>query len=1274
MQSADIRAALSRFWARAAANPGARLTFVANGGVAVERDHPFPGGVGGLAYWGAAARGADTTPLRAALSALFRGEPLGAWLASTPSDDELREKLLRRATWALDEGDINELDAQLRDQVGAVYIERSLPVSAVRSGLRALSDQVFEVACRADPGARRLTVLDRHGAIEETILALNLAKQMGAAAQAAADESHSILVGEVGGAPAAMAQRGETIATISAGIDAEPLVWLHGGHGAGKSTLARLLARHYGGRWLALDLRPVQSDRGGALAAWRELLRAIAVDGVPDGVVLDDFDDAAVGALSGRLAALTQQLAERGARVIVTAPQPASAGRLSALGAAAHANVSAPYFTEGEIKDLVGRAPAPDAAHIEAWALFIRLAAGGGHPLLVASKVASLRARGWPAKALAEDVGKTSEAIQVTREEARRALLRDLSALDEARSLDAGALLRRVGAVFDRADAGLVSVLAKLVPAIGTASDALAVLRGSWLELLPDGDMRISPVIADISADASADDLQLWRRAAAEYWLSTRVLNERTLPLCFWNAFMGQHDWVLLKLCEILEKQEREVLRGAAAFLAPMTALRTDASIYPSNKMLAAHLRLLQFQVADAVEDDKDGAAIAKRLLVELDEIEHDEIRVMTTSVSASKVLMAESVYVAPEDRLRFALRFRQVAARVIEFGGEGMRRSSEDIVKGFGPDADIAGFLFASTISKVRNSDDFLATVQALDAISDEDRRGFLNVSAAIFHGLSVFVNSGWTRDQLEDRDMAHALDVYARAVTIAEPWAIPELTAELAVAQSVILDEGLKDVDRALAVVDEATARFGMLPALVRQQAKVLGQNGRDSDAADLIVSIEDTVGGASKLERSLALRDGGTFAARSKRFDVAARLYGKAVTAIDDNGGHEALAAGLRVDLAMALWDNGEHASALERLADAFDIVATLDAAASRENERAHMFARGVGGLFFHDIDPYPLAPRPNIAYGGASALSLSSEALLNADLKPLADNWRIMAFVEADAGIDVGIDARSRAVQTGPGIAAIESMILHARYSEALLRDDLDAALASGIRATSGTRVAAGVAAPAGQLTRVDIDALTATPIADMLGDPQWRDAVIRVAVDVLVARRLQGNWTPDLLDKLRAAWVRAVGDETLMDAVLKAATGRYAVGGAAPFNVGVAFAAARGDEQIADDPALRFHRDMMLVGHISQSMARRALEPLVVPILQQGWTHVLASQRFRLRAPSQNCPAIEQAVAELPVDGLRAAARLIIAAAPSVGETVTGSWQTVLGVLGSKRAA
>lgn len=1269
LQSQDVRAALSRFWARASNSPGARLTFLANGGVAVERDFAFPGGIGGLAYWGQAARGASIAPLRTALSALHQGEPLGHWLAGSPSDDEVREKLLRRVTWALEAADVNELKAQLREQVGGIYVERSLPVSALGAGLGALSDHIFDVACRSDPADRRLTVLDRHEAIEETIRALSLAKQMGAAERDAAADPHGVLVNELGSGPPALTQRNETVASIKSSVAAEPLVWLHGGHGAGKSTLARLLARNYGGHWLTLDLRPVQRDRGGTLAAWRELVRAIATDGVPDGVILDDFDDAAVAALSGRIAALTQQLAERGGRIIVTAPQPASAGRLSALGASAGSNIAAPYFDETEIKDLVNRAPAPEVAYTDAWALFIRIASGGGHPLLVASKVSSLRARGWPHSALAEDVGKTSEAIQVTREEARRALLRDLSALDQARSLDAGLLLRRIGAVFDRVDAGLVAVLAKLPPTIGTASDALAVLRGSWLELLPKGDLRISPVIADIGADTSLEDRQLWQRAAAEYWLGHRVLNERILPLCFWNAFWGQHDGVLMKLCETLQHQDREVLYGAAAFLAPMTALRKDTSLYPTNPILGVNLRLLQFQVADAVEDSIAGAAIAKRLLVELKEIEHEDIRIMMTSVSSSIVLMAQSVHVAPEDRLGFALLLRQGAPRVIELAGEGLRRSTEEIVRGFGADVDIASFLFASTISKVRNSDDFLEMVEALDALRPEDRGGFLNASAAIYSGPSVFVGSGWSRDQLEHRDMEHALDMYERSAGIIEGWMIPELDAELAVARSIILDEGLKDIDRALATIDAAAKRSGMSPALVRQKAKVLGGNGREIEAVDLILSIEATVGGASQLERGLALRDGGTWAARIGRFDIAARFFANAVIASDEVDSSDALSAGLRVDLALALWDSGERAAALITLADTFDLLASLDPAASRQAERVHQFARGAGVHFLSDTDSYPQTPRPTIAYGGASSLALSSEAVLNADLKPLSDNWRILALVEAECGLDAGIEARSRAVQIGPGLSSIELMIVCARYSYALTNADLDEALARGVHAVSGMRVvAAAVGAGNRGETRVEIDFAATVPIADIIADPPWRDALIRLAADVLVARRLQNRWEPDLLDCLSRAWSKVVGDVILIEEVLRAARGGYAITSSVSFEVGVASAAALDDDQLAADPARRFHRDLTFVGHLVQSLARRALDIRLVPVMQEGWSQVLKSQRFLLRSPGQHSPGMEHAISELPVGGLRAAARLIIATAPSVGETLTGNWAALLRML------
>ena len=143
--------------------------------------------------------------------------------------------------------------------------------------------------------------------------------------------------------------------------------------------------------------------------------------------------------------------------------------------------------------------------------------------------------------------------------------LRVCAKLDEVRSLEAGQLLRRAGAVFDRSDDALLLKLAAAEPPLRNAGDAIAVLNGVWLEILPHDDVRVSPLIADIASDVPATDLRAWRRLAALHWLENRTLDKRTLPLCFWNAFWGEHDGVLMKLCEVMQANgARNAARGCA--------------------------------------------------------------------------------------------------------------------------------------------------------------------------------------------------------------------------------------------------------------------------------------------------------------------------------------------------------------------------------------------------------------------------------------------------------------------------------------------------------------------------------------------------------------------------------------------------------------------------------------------------------------------------------------------------------------------------------------
>ena len=334
------------------------------------------------------------------------------------------------------------------------------------------------------------------------------------------------------------------------------------------------------------------------------------------------------------------------------------------MGLSQRAVHAAPYFSLEEVRELIRLGEGPSDDKIEGWANLVSVTTYGGHPQLAATKIASLRGRGWPIEALAEDIfGRPSEAIQITREEARRRLLADLSTPLSRE------LLRRISCVFDKADDGLVRALAESPPRIDGVGDSLAMLRGSWIEVTNDAYLRISPLIADLSADATEEERRQWHRIAASYWIARGPLNERTLPLCFWSAFLGEEILVLATVAQMFQSLPPEGVKSAAAVLSPIVVLRTDRSLLPNHPTVAPLLRLLQFAVADSIEDGPAARAAAERLLVEIDECPIEDMRVLTTSVAAFKVATAGSTEIPAALVLHYTLRARRGEPRVEALG-----------------------------------------------------------------------------------------------------------------------------------------------------------------------------------------------------------------------------------------------------------------------------------------------------------------------------------------------------------------------------------------------------------------------------------------------------------------------------------------------------------------------------------------------------------------------------------------------------------------------------
>jgi hypothetical protein len=407
----------------------------------------------GINYWAAAVLGADTSPIRTALASIFEGEALGRWIKGNPSDEELRARLLGRVQWMLQALDESPLTSLIRDKIAELYLIKGFLVTLADEALRSLLDRIFETACEPDQNNRRLTAIDLHRSLElaagPSVALQGAARALSGAATGGTDDG--LFVVRIGPLSGGTCDRKSTVEEILGHVRGEPLIWLHGAHGVGKSTLARLVAAKIGGSWLGLDLRSVQDEAKAALSAWRELGRGVLRDPRIGGVVIDDLTGPALEALRSRLAAFVASVGPRGTRVIVTSSNAPPGGRLAELGASLNAAIRAPYFTEAEVRAVVTNQYGPPNEMVEGWTRLIHVTTNGGHPLLVSAKVASLKARSWPKSALLEDFGGTvSDAVRATRDEARRRLL------DEIPSVEARQLLRRIGCLFDRADEELI--------------------------------------------------------------------------------------------------------------------------------------------------------------------------------------------------------------------------------------------------------------------------------------------------------------------------------------------------------------------------------------------------------------------------------------------------------------------------------------------------------------------------------------------------------------------------------------------------------------------------------------------------------------------------------------------------------------------------------------------------------------------------------------------------------------------------------------------------
>jgi hypothetical protein len=1264
LQSDAVLKALERFWNESAENGEklVRLVFLTRGKATYEKGVVFPGRMTGIEYWRHASVDADTGPLRQLLSKKCAGSLLADWLKTDPSDDEFRRKLLSSVDWQTNQPVSDELMSMVLEQARDYCDSLGFPVSLAEQAIDGLLSKVLEVSSRREASIRILRRVDCKLIFENVLARSLLAQFVVAPSPLGSDEANSVLIDEVTDLPRHIARRSITTAKILESNRGEPLIWVYGPNGVGKSTLAKLLAINTGGAWIALDLRPVQQDAQSCLVAWKALASRLLNDASLRGIIIDDFANAALSILQSRLSTLVRIASGRGVRVLVTSPGRPTTPITGSLDMASSAIVEAPYFSISDVEELVRGPGAPNPDLIEGWSNIVHVTTSGGQPVLVSAKVASLRARNWPDSATLEDFATTSEAVRLSRTEARKRLLNDLNLLDHARSMESGQLLRRIASVFDVVEEDLVTKLALHDPTLTNASDSLAFLKGSWLESSPQGELRISPLLSDISSDVLPTTAKQYRRIAAEFWLAKRKLDSRSLPRCFWNALWGEHVFVLLKICELFVTMSRRKQKAAAPLLLPFVYMSTDIALFPGNAHVSMQLRILQVSIAESTDNFEIARKACEKFIEEFNN-SNEASRYVLMMIFGLRVLSTSNMSLRPAVRLNLAISTR-IAMREVEFAhGVALPSAAGFLPPAFTSRLDPIDFLFSRVIADIESTEDTFEAIVSMDGIDRKQRDNFLEAIAETYGDVTILANSGWSKDQLAGRDLSKSHEYYRKMQVIVEGWQNVELAAAVVCAISVILDEGINRWRDAFDEIERGIAQFGSLPMLFRQKAKLLGHAKRFPEAFQVISEVEERESSSSGFTRYLELREFGVLAAKAEHLENAERSFDLACNAISGESHLLAFAYGIRVDGLLAAWRLGKRLDAVGRAKDILMDIGNVKSDSSKQAQRVHSAIRVVIAEMHFNVLGVDQSRSLSWNFGDASQVELSDQGLWQIEFPPIGDSWRKLASIESKLGFDMGIRELSSEKIENDVDLSVEAAFWAARYEQFVSNRvaKLGEALDAGMTLVHLQREMMERRSEESKKKRIAVQDLRHIDIDRLFNDTISSTWCFAVVTDLMVSFATKNQIGPDLLAEFQGTCNRKFSGVAQLGSYWGFLTRQVVAARASQQYEVLATGLGILSSDVAIYPDARLYRDVMMAWSLKISLAKEVLLPLVANEIKVGWQFVVRSQRFRINNPTNNLPSLIESLSNTDGSELEQIARILDAARNGVRHNLDEHW-------------
>jgi hypothetical protein len=981
-----------------------------------------------LLYWRRAAAGADIAPLRTALTKAKLSERVKKFIDAR-NDEKLREELLKKIHWDCGRPELAEIKGDLEAMLVEFGSERFQLVPSESRTLPAvviakILDTVVGPMPRRLTNADLLKLCEQHTRVSVPKAALNAVMQRLSAAPSGTFFSEQpapgLLEAEADLAmPTGLAGRQRLVDAARTRLQDEKLLFLTGGTGVGKTMVARLIARSTGKPWYVLDLRDTSASE-----CARRLQNALGQlsDWLPAGLILDDLNEAENHTVAQALERLIRALRRHDAACLATSYRAPTTVLLDRLSASAEAVMAVPHLGEEEVGELVIAAGGDG----EVWRTPIYLYGGMGHPQLVRALLAGLRSRGWPTVELPalSTVNEGNPDIEAARSAVRRRLTEVLQ--DEPRRL-----LYRASLLIGRFSRSLVLHLAAIAPQVDMPGERLDTLVGPWIDALANGQLRNSPLVANLGRDTLLPGEQAAvRRTALKQLLAGNTLDVRQADAAYLYALEGKLRTELLKFAGAVIGSKEKDIRRLAGWLPSLRGMSTKSPILPDDADVSAALRFAQVLLVAQTNDTYAvldvWQALEREVRLSLQPALGDRFEFMVLS----KVLVSTSLAQMLSDWFSVLKRFDHLSRTSPEWGAlVAAAEASAPLLNGH--KASLLGSFFVMHATNVKTVKDQVRLFAALDALDSSDRARYLEEASKMPSDYALLVNASWLAEAKNDSlDWARAAQAYSEMAFQAIRWGYRELALRCYVAQAIMLDDYGSQEEAAIQVLAQAEAALGSDPVISRARAKIHFRHKRH---LSVLESFGEGAAGfalGDPVERAYMCREMGISAAETGDWLVASEWFGRAREAAFSARSKtmRPMAIGLRADEALAIYLAGEFSRAVTIYGEVLQSLATLDGDGSTKAAYCQRVVRhGLLWMFGQvtgrtlEVDGEPPVMVPGMCSNPEPPESIRDQPCASVDVA-----WYLQAVIEAQhlgvAAADANLAQRLNG-KTMPGLEVI-----------------------------------------------------------------------------------------------------------------------------------------------------------------------------------------------------------------------------------------------------------